>query len=240
MLEESPSDILGDPPVEESIEESADGDLTEGSTAERPVEESIEESAGPLSAEEVMEYVRRAYPSDDIVQRIMASKAAGHRKIPLDLIKQGIRIELGDCEIHDAMLYVNRKLYVPEVDDTRTKVLQTMHETPPTGHAGRTSTYLRTSSYYYWPRMTESVSRYVKSCYTCKRAKSSRSGKHGLLKPLPIPERYWTDISVDFVTPLPICKQFGRSFQHIMVVVDRLSKKRRFVALDSLEVEAVV
>ena len=78
LIEESLSDILGDPSVEESIEESADSDLTEGSTAERPVEESIEESAGPLSAEEVMEYVRRAYLSDDIVQRIMASKAAGH------------------------------------------------------------------------------------------------------------------------------------------------------------------
>lgn len=239
-IEELPLDALGDPSVEESMEESADGDLIEGSIAEGPVDESIEDSTGPLSANEVMDYVRRMYPMDDTVQRIMASKTAGDRKIPLDLIKQGLRIELGDCEIHDTMLYVNKRLYVPDVDDTRTRVLQTMHDTPPTGHAGRTSTYLRASKYYYWPKMTESVSRYVKSCYTCKRAKSSRSGKHGLLKPLPIPEKYWTDISVDFVTPLPICKQFGRSFEHIMVVVDRLSKKRRFVALDSLDVEAVV
>ena len=78
MIEESLSDILGDPLVEESIEESADGDLTKGLTVERPVEESIEESVGPLSTEEVIEYVRRAYLSDDIVQRIIASKAVGY------------------------------------------------------------------------------------------------------------------------------------------------------------------
>ena len=149
LIEESLSNILGDPPIEELIEESANNDLTKGSTAERPVEESIEESAGPLSTEEVMEYIRRAYPSNNIVQRIMASKAAGHQKIPLDLIKQGIYIELGDCEIHNAMLYINRKLYVPKVDDTRTKVLQTIYKTPSTSYARRTSTYLRTSLYYY-------------------------------------------------------------------------------------------
>ena len=239
-IEESPSDLLGEPAVEESIEESTAGNPARGSSAERPVEESIEESMGHLSAEEVMEYVKRVYPEDETVQKIIASKAAGHRKLPADLVKQGIRIEMGDCEIHNDMLYVGKRLYIPDAGDIRTKILQMMHETPPCGHAGRTSTYVRTSQHYYWPRMTDSVSRFVKSCYTCKRAKSSRSGKHGLLKPLPIPEKYWTDISIDFITPLPVCKQFGRSYQHIMVVVDRLSKKRKFVALDSLEVEAVV
>ena len=78
MIEESLSNILGDLLVKELIEELADSDLTKRLTVERPIEESIEESAGPLSAEEVMEYVRRAYLSDDIVQRIMASKAVGY------------------------------------------------------------------------------------------------------------------------------------------------------------------
>lgn len=88
--------------------------------------------------------------------------------------------------------------------------------------------------------MTDSVSRYVKSCHVCKRSKSYREGKQGLLKPLPIPEQYWTDISVDFITPLPVCKRYGRTFEHVMVIVDRLSKKKKFIAMDSMEVEAVV
>ncbi len=107
---------------------------------------------------------------------------------------------------------------------------------------------------------------HLKSCYVCQRAKSSRSGKHGLLRPLPSPESNWTEIGIDFITPLPVSIQFGseqvllqqvlsethvlgtqmnhtvhpRSFQYMMVVVDRLPKKRKFIALDSLDVESVI
>ena len=88
--------------------------------------------------------------------------------------------------------------------------------------------------------MTSKFDRYVEECMACKRSKHSREGKHGLLKPLPIPYRMWADISVDFITPLPESTHQGVTYRHIMVVVDRLSKMKRFVALESLEVEAVV
>lgn len=45
---------------------------------------------------------------------------------------------------------------------------------------------------------------------------------------------------MDFITPLPACHRYERIYKNIMVVVDRLSKKKKFIALDSLEVEAVV
>lgn len=80
----------------------------------------------------------------------------------------------------------------------------------------------------------------LKSCFVRKKAESPRSRKHGLLKPLPIPERYWTYIHIDFITPLPVCIQFGRNSQHVTVVVDRLSKKRKFMVLDSLDVESAI
>ncbi len=203
-------------------------------------EESLEESTVPVTNSDLMAQVREAYGGDEIIQRVMAAKAAGQPRIPQDLLKEGIRIELGDCTIHDNMLYVGTRLYVPDNPELKTKIIRYVHESPPGGHAGRSSTYDRLSSHYYWPRMTDSVARYVKSCHECKRSKPYKQGKHGLLKPLPIPDRYWQDISVDFITPLPICKRFGREFEHIMVVVDRLSKKKKFIPLDSLEVEAVV
>ena len=88
--------------------------------------------------------------------------------------------------------------------------------------------------------MTASVARYVEAYHACRRSKAYRQAKHGLLKSLPIPERYFQEITVDFITPLPVCICFGRSYQHIMVVVDRLSKTKKFAALDSLDVDAVV
>lgn len=203
-------------------------------------EEEEESTETPAVESELLRQIRDAYEHDDTAQNIMQAKVSGQRKLPLDMIKNNVKLELGDCRIRNDLLYVNDRLYVPDVPELRTKVLRDIHDTPPGGHAGRASTYDRLSRLYYWPRMTDSVSRYVKSCHTCKRSKTYREGKQGLLKPLPIPDRYWQDISIDFITPLPICTRYGRSYQHIMVVVDRLSKKKKFIPLDSLEVEAVV
>ena len=64
LIEESLSNLLGEPIVKESIEKSARGNFTKGETIERPIKELIEESAGPLSIEEVIKYIKYAYPNN--------------------------------------------------------------------------------------------------------------------------------------------------------------------------------
>ena len=49
----------------------------------------------------------------------------------------------------------------------------------------------------------------------------------GLLQPPPMPERIWTDISLDFIEGLP--KASGKEV--VLVMVDSLSKYAHFVAL---------
>lgn len=202
-----------------------------------PAEDAPEVNAHP---EDLIDRIRQAYPDDEVLQRIMEAKRTGLRRIPVDLTREGVRLELGDCEISDELFWVKDRLYVPDDEPLQAALIKHIHESPPGGHAGRAVTYDRISTHYYWPRMTSTVAQYVKACHPCKRTKAYREGKHGLLKPLPIPERYWQDISVDFITPLPLCLRNGRRFRHILVVVDRLSKKRKFIPMDSLEVDAVV
>jgi hypothetical protein len=67
---------------------------------------------------------------------------------------------------------------------------------------------------------------------TFKRRKDKHTGKQGLLKSLPIPEQYWTDISMVFIISLPDCIYGGRKYKHIGVVVCRLSKRKKFLVLD--------
>lgn len=50
----------------------------------------------------------------------------------------------------------------------------------------------------------------------------------GLLQPLPIPERPWDSVSLDFISALPKSERFGL----IMVIVDRFSKYGKFVTSD--------
>lgn len=226
-----------DPNDEESSVESSLGPLADDSREESSVE-STEDSAAETS--DLLRRIKDAYEHDNVIQDIIQAKMSGQRKPPLDIIKNHVKLELGDCRVVNDLLYVSDRLYVPDNPELRTEIIRNIHDTPPGGHAGRSSTYDRLSRHYYWPRITDSVARYVKSCHVCKRSKTYREGKQGLLKPLPIPDRYWQDISIDFITPLPTCLRYGRSYQNIMVVVDRLSKKKKFIPLDSLEVEAVV
>ena len=48
-----------------------------------------------------------------------------------------------------------------------------------------------------------------------------------MLQPLPIPDKVWTDISMDFIKGLPKSKKFSVIF----MVVARLSKYAYFLAL---------
>ncbi|GJU14800.1 retrotransposon-related protein [Tanacetum coccineum] len=71
------------------------------------------------------------------------------------------------------------------------------------------------------------VRQFVKECDTCQRQKPDLSAYLGFLQPLPIPERIWTEVSMDFIEKLPNSQ--GKTV--IMVVVDRLSKYAHFMPL---------
>ena len=65
---------------------------------------------------------------------------------------------------------------------------------------------------------------FVRSCESCQRNKSGKI-KVGLLQPLPIPDRPWAHISMDFIVGLP---QTDLGFNAIFTFVDRLTKYRYF------------
>jgi hypothetical protein len=157
----------------------------------------------------------------------------------VDLIRREVRrskkISLSECRIRENRLFYRDRLVVPDHDELKIKLLRHVHDSLVGGHLGRAKTLEVLQRNYYWPLMHDSVRRFVASCQTCSRTKSSREKYNGLLKPLPVPERRWKDLSVDFVTELPE----SNGYTNIMVVVDRLSKMRHLVPCQSTTAPAV-
>jgi hypothetical protein len=151
-------------------------------------------------------------------------------------------MELGDLEASDdgKLFLRDNRLVVPFSGKLRTRIIKHTHDAPTGGHGGRSTTFQQVSEWYYWQGMTDTIARFTNNCPTCRRSKTSRTAKHGLLHPLPVPARYWEDISVDFITPLPASAWNGSSYRHIMVIVDRLSKKKKFIPMENLEVPTMV
>jgi hypothetical protein len=209
-----------------------------------PIQESSHAPDTDLDEGSILTTIRRAYDSDPVGTDIIQAKKRGDRRVPYKLIHGSckLRIELGDCALNDGILYVQHKIYIPDTDNLRARIIEHVHHAScGGGHSGRHGSYEKLNRWYYWPRMVHDVAQYVQSCLTCRRTKSYRDGKHGLLHPLPIPERYWSSISIDYITHLPLCTDNGRTYMGILVVVDRLSKKKKkFIPVVHLKVNTLV
>ncbi|KAL0153076.1 hypothetical protein M9458_051675 [Cirrhinus mrigala] len=93
------------------------------------------------------------------------------------------------------------KIFVPQAQ--RLSLLGAAHQSPGSGHPGSQRTLSLLQSRYWWPRMRRDTIWYVQSCSVCAMSTSPRQLPTGKLVPLPIPQRPWSHIGVDFVTDLP-------------------------------------
>lgn len=129
--------------------------------------------------------------------------------------------------LEQGKLLYKRRLVLSEKSKFIPALLTTFHDSILGGHSGFLRSYKRLSGELYWKGMKEDVKKHVAECIICRRNKHKAVAPAGLLQSLPIPERVWNDISMDFVEKLP--KSHG--FDTLLVVVDRLSKYNHFIPL---------
>jgi hypothetical protein len=63
------------------------------------------------------------------------------------------------------------------------------------------------------------------------RTKKSRQRKYGLLKPLPPASRPFVELTMDFIVDLPPSTWNGVTYTNLLIVVCRLTKRRKFVPM---------
>lgn len=150
-----------------------------------------------------------------------------------DKAKQIIQDLIADPYSHKSYSWSNGlltrkgKLVVSPNEVLRSKIMLEVHGNSEGGHSGMEKTYKRLKRSFYWKGLKKDVFTFMATCDTCQRNKNETTASPGLLQPLPIPERIWTDLSMDFIEGLPV--SHGKSV--IFVVVDRLSKYVHFMAL---------
>jgi hypothetical protein len=159
-----------------------------------------------------------AQSQDPTLQEATSCVQQGMRKFPSRL---GLKVSISECDLSPSgHLRFRGRRWVPDWEPLRTELIRTAHEDPTLGHPGREETYTVLSREYFWPRMSQQVRRYTRNCNVCGRTKPWRDQRKGLLKPLPVPDRPWQDITMDFIVGLP--KSNGHT--NILVITDKLTK----------------
>lgn len=141
-------------------------------------------------------------------------------------IRQG-SFSVPDFHLSDNVLFHRKRLVIPDDAILRRRILSECHDSLTGGHGGYLKTLKRLSENFFWPQMKKDAKIHVQNCLTCQQNKYQTLSPAGLLQPLPIPDRVWEDISMDFIVGLP--KSGG--YDTILVVVDRLSKYCHFLLL---------
>jgi len=118
-------------------------------------------------------------------------------------------------------------LYVLDHQDVCLDVLRSHHDHRLACHPGISKTISGIRRQFYWPRLVRFVTDYIHSCTTCHRAKSIHHKPFGPYRFLPIADRPWDSISMDFIEGLPL----SDGHDTVLVIVCRLTKMALFIPM---------
>ena len=108
-----------------------------------------------------------------------------------------------DYSVVQGRLLRQGKLVIPKTSLLIGVLMSEYHDGKLGGHGGVLKTQRRIGELFYWEGMMTDIRRFVAACQVCQRQKYSTLSPGGLLQPLPIPEKVWEDVSMDFVEGLP-------------------------------------
>ena len=172
-------------------------------------------------------------PSQTLEEKIKTAQAQ-------DSQCKAIIKDLQDPDIHDpttfsldpsGLILFSDKVYIPKEKSLRLELFHEHHDSLTAGHFGIEKTYEAISRNYYFPEMRQEITKFIKTCPTCARAKAQRHKPFGKLQPLQVPENPWESITMDFIVKLPPSQDPITKFTYdsILVVVDRLTKMGYFI-----------
>jgi len=144
-----------------------------------------------------------------------------------ELLEQTKRTETpgsGPFGLRKGLLTWKNRVYVPSQQGIRNEILYLCHDHPYAGHFGVERTAELIKRDFFWKGLDAEVQQYVSSCHVCQEVKFKRHKPYGELQSLPIPEKPFQEVSMDFIVGLPPSRLGAQVFDSILVIVDRFTK----------------
>jgi len=126
----------------------------------------------------------------------------------------------------DGVVYIEKRIYVPNNRKIKEEILKQNHDLADMGHPEQHRMLEVIKRTYWWPGLKEDIKKYVQGCFKCQQNKVQHQKKAGELHPLEILEGPWQDISINIIGPLPR----SNGIDAIVVIVDRFTKMIRLKA----------
>ena len=130
------------------------------------------------------------------------------------------------------MLWFEDRLVVPKDRELRNQILDEAHSSKLYIHLGSSKMYQDLKTHFWWTKMKKEIAAYVARCDNYSRVKAIHLKSAGLFQPLPILGWKWEEISMDFITGLPMTQQGHDS---IWVIADRLTKSAHFIPVNTTD-----
>ena len=130
-------------------------------------------------------------------------------------IRDGVLLRLwrDKCSPQEATIH---QIVVPT--PLRAQLLYLAHEIPAAGHLGVAKTKDRLLRHFYWPSISRDTRNFCRSCDVCQRIGKGASSLPAPLHSLPLVSEPFSQVAIDIVGPLPVCKDTGNRF--ILTVLD--------------------
>jgi RNase H-like domain found in reverse transcriptase/Integrase zinc binding domain len=146
----------------------------------------------PMLSKSMVSDLLKAYKADKAIRKDFENPEVGRFKNSLD----GISYVVENGE---------KRLVVPQ-GKLRKALMHGAHDASVAGHLGCNKAYERLRQGVTWPEMYSELKAYVRSCDSSQMNKTSNQKPNGLLKPLEIPTERFEQVSMDFITALPVTK----------------------------------
>jgi hypothetical protein len=103
-------------------EDDMHGDARRDANPETTPEPEDEAPETPLE-----DLIRDAYANDELVQAIIKAVNEGLSRLPAAIRTQGVKLSMADLSVRDNRLWVNERIYIPESQHLRHRIIETHH-----------------------------------------------------------------------------------------------------------------